>query len=199
MRIHALTRQTPEPDVWVKAIEQLAAQPVDLKKDWENHCRWWQGFWSRGWIITSDRTVPAEQRERFHGEVGPVGNARGGRRRRDGGTKLQHVPVLHGGPGTRPAAGEIQRRAVHAAVSPERSLPQAIWPGRIQEAISLCGPTGRRLLAQRRGLPGMGPPFHRPERAAAVLAFVDEWRLRLDESRSSTITGMSWRCARRSP
>ncbi|MCY2990176.1 MAG: DUF5703 domain-containing protein [Planctomycetota bacterium] len=73
VQIHALTRQTPEPEVWVKAIEQLAGQPVDLKKDWVEHCRWWQDFWSRGWIITSDRTLPAEQRERFNGEVGPSG------------------------------------------------------------------------------------------------------------------------------
>jgi hypothetical protein len=73
VRIHALTKQTPAPDVWVKAIEQLAAQPVDLKKDWEKHCQWWSDFWARGWIIASDRTVPAQQRERFNGEAGTSG------------------------------------------------------------------------------------------------------------------------------
>jgi len=73
-QIHSLTMQTPEPgNVWVKAIEKLAMQPVDVKADWEKNCQWWKDFWARGWIIASDRTVPAEQRERFQGEVGASG------------------------------------------------------------------------------------------------------------------------------
>jgi len=73
IRIHSLTMQAPDRNVWVKAIEELAARPLEVKQDWEKHCQWWSDFWSRGWIIASDRTVPAEQRERFNGEVGASG------------------------------------------------------------------------------------------------------------------------------
>ncbi len=74
LQIHSLTLQTPEPgNVWVKAIEKLAKQPVDVKQDWEKHCAWWKSFWDRGWIVASDRTVPAEQRERFNGDIGASG------------------------------------------------------------------------------------------------------------------------------
>ncbi len=72
LRIHSLTMQTPDPgNVWVKAISDMAAKPVDLKADWARHCDWWKNFWERGWIIASDRTVPAEDRERFNGEANP--------------------------------------------------------------------------------------------------------------------------------
>ena len=74
VRIHSLTMQTPDPgNVWAKAIEELASKPVDVKSDWEKHCQWWARFWDRGWIIASDRTVPADARERFNGEVGDKG------------------------------------------------------------------------------------------------------------------------------
>ena len=81
LRIHSLTMQTPDPgNVWVKAIEDLAARPVNLEADWARHCAWWTSFWDRGWIIASDRTVPAADRERFHGEA----NAQGLREEPDG-------------------------------------------------------------------------------------------------------------------
>lgn len=80
IRIHSLVMQTPDTNVWIKAIEDLAAKPVDLEKDWERHCSWWRSFWDRGWIIASDRTVPAEQREKFRGEA----NAEGMREEKDG-------------------------------------------------------------------------------------------------------------------
>ncbi len=81
LRIHSLTMQTPDPgNVWVKAIEDLAARPVNLEADWARHCAWWTSFWDRGWIIASDRTVSAADRERFHGEV----NAQGLRDEPDG-------------------------------------------------------------------------------------------------------------------
>jgi len=80
IRIHSLAMQTPNPDAWVQAIEDLASYPMDVKKDWEKHCQWWKGFWDRGWIIASDRTVPAEQREKLSGEP----NAKGLREEADG-------------------------------------------------------------------------------------------------------------------
>ena len=80
LRIHAHTMQTPDINVWVKAIEELAAKPVEIDKDWEKHRAWWKSFWERGWIIASDRTVPADQRERLNGEC----NAKGLRDEPDG-------------------------------------------------------------------------------------------------------------------
>ena len=80
IRIHSLTMQTPDTNVWIKAVEELAAKPVDLEKDWERHCSWWRSFWDRGWIVASDRTVPAGERERFNGEA----NAKGTREEKDG-------------------------------------------------------------------------------------------------------------------
>jgi len=81
VRIHALTMQTPDPGkAWAGAIEELADKPVDIQKDWVRHVDWWQRFWSRSWIIASDRTVPAEARERFNGEA----NAKGLREEADG-------------------------------------------------------------------------------------------------------------------
>jgi hypothetical protein len=80
IRIHSLTLQTPDTNVWIKAVEELAAKPVELKKDWEKHCQWWSQFWDRGWIIASDRTVPEAEREKFNGEA----NAKGLREEPDG-------------------------------------------------------------------------------------------------------------------
>jgi hypothetical protein len=80
LRIHALTLQTPEPAKWIEAIERQAARPGDVKKDWNSHCAWWTQFWDRSWILASDNTVPAEVREKFHGEAA----ASGAREEKDG-------------------------------------------------------------------------------------------------------------------
>jgi hypothetical protein len=73
IRIHALAMQTPRPATWIETIERQAARPVDVKRDWENHCRWWAGFWQRSWIVTTDNTLPAAERERLRGEPSPAG------------------------------------------------------------------------------------------------------------------------------
>jgi hypothetical protein len=73
IRIHSLTMQTPKPGTWIAAIEELAAQPVDLASDWAAHCRWWRDFWNRSWIVATDTTVPAENREKFSGEPTAAG------------------------------------------------------------------------------------------------------------------------------
>jgi hypothetical protein len=73
IRIHALTMQTPEPSKWIAAIEALAARPVDLNKDWKNHCGWWTDFWNRSWIVASDNTVSPESSEKFKGEPSASG------------------------------------------------------------------------------------------------------------------------------
>ena len=74
IRIHACARQTPEVNTWMETIERQAAQPVDLKQDWEGHHAWWASFWERSWIVASDNTLPAECREQFHGEASPSGS-----------------------------------------------------------------------------------------------------------------------------
>ena len=73
IRIHACAMQSSDPHAWTERIERQAAQPIDVKRDWQRHCRWWAEFWERGWIVASDRTVPAEAREKFFGEPSPSG------------------------------------------------------------------------------------------------------------------------------
>ncbi len=69
IRIHSLTKQTPKVSNWIETIERQAAGPIDAKKDFAAHCEWWKAFWSRSWIIASDNTLPAEQREKLMGEA----------------------------------------------------------------------------------------------------------------------------------
>jgi len=68
IRIHALAAQIPDPVDWIARLETQAARPIDLEADWRNHCRWWQAFWDRGWIIASDNTLSPADREKFDGE-----------------------------------------------------------------------------------------------------------------------------------
>ncbi len=69
IRIHALTKQTPEISTWIDTIEQQATQLGDVKEDWAAHCRWWSAFWDRSWIIVSDNSLPPEEREKLSGEA----------------------------------------------------------------------------------------------------------------------------------
>ncbi len=71
--IHSLTLQTPNPETWVETLERQAAQPVNAASDWEKHCAWWTNFWNRSWVIASDNTVPAGDREKFNGEPSAAG------------------------------------------------------------------------------------------------------------------------------
>lgn len=73
IRIHALTTKTPEPETWLRDIERQASQPADVAADWLRHCQWWADFWQRGWIIASDHSVPADERERLRGEANSAG------------------------------------------------------------------------------------------------------------------------------
>ena len=80
LRIHALTKQTPEISTWIETIERQAARPIDVEADWAAHCRWWSEFWDRSWIIVSDNTLPPEEREKLSGEA-----SSGRRNEEDGG------------------------------------------------------------------------------------------------------------------
>ena len=73
IRIHSLAMQTAKADAWIEAIEREAQEPVDAARDWKSHSRWWADFWQRSWIIATDRTCPAEGRERLFGEPGSGG------------------------------------------------------------------------------------------------------------------------------
>lgn len=80
IRIHALTMQAPKIFDWIETIEGRAEKPMDVGQDWKAHCQWWSDFWDRSWIIVSDNTLPAEEREKLHSEP-----SFGKRRERDGG------------------------------------------------------------------------------------------------------------------
>jgi hypothetical protein len=68
LRIHSLTKQTPEIADWIATLERQASEPLDLEKDWMAHCQWWSEFWDRSWIRVSDNTLPEPERESFSHE-----------------------------------------------------------------------------------------------------------------------------------
>ncbi len=68
LRIYALTMKAPKAETWVKAIEQQADRPIDLKQHWQRHVDWWTNFWNRSWIIASDNSIAPALREQLEGE-----------------------------------------------------------------------------------------------------------------------------------
>jgi alpha-L-fucosidase 2 len=68
IRIHALAMQVPEASTWIDTITKQAAHPVDTKKAWNEHCRWWADFWDRSWIVANGNITPERARETFRGE-----------------------------------------------------------------------------------------------------------------------------------
>ncbi len=68
IRIHALTKQTPNVSGWIEAIEQQAEKSVNVELDWQAHCRWWSAFWNRSWVTVSDNTLPKAQRHLLNNE-----------------------------------------------------------------------------------------------------------------------------------
>jgi len=68
LRIHSLTKQTPDIADWFATLEGQASEPVDLDEDWKAHRLWWTEFWNRSWITVSDNTLPDTERENFSHE-----------------------------------------------------------------------------------------------------------------------------------
>jgi len=69
IRIHALTKQTPSITAWIETIEKQSRMPIALEQNWDAHCRWWSEFWNRSWIIATDNSLPAEEREKLKGDA----------------------------------------------------------------------------------------------------------------------------------
>ena len=157
IRIHALARQTPQISNWIETIERQAARPIDVNQDWQAHCRWWSAFWDRSWIIASDNTLPAGEREKFNGQA-PSGK----RMEKDGGALVaQSYNVFrflmacqsrgriqtkfNGGLFTQPL--HSSRKPRHHAVQLENGLwlgheDERDWGRRFTFRISVCS-TGR--------------------------------------------------------
>jgi len=68
IRIHSLTKQSPETSDWINTIEEQAALPVNTKQDWENHNKWWVDFWDRSWIFISDNQMPSGEKGKISSE-----------------------------------------------------------------------------------------------------------------------------------
>lgn len=68
IRIHALTRQAPDPEDWIKAIQNEASKPIKLQEDWARHCQWWSDFWKRSWIYVSDESIDPTEKGKLNGE-----------------------------------------------------------------------------------------------------------------------------------
>ena len=68
IRIHSLTKKSPDISDWIEKIEQQAIQPIDTDKNWAKHCQWWSDFWERSWIFVSDNTYSPEDKGKLNSE-----------------------------------------------------------------------------------------------------------------------------------
>lgn len=68
IRIHSLTKQTPEAANWVSTIEKQSAIPIDTKQDWQQHTKWWSDFWNRSWIFINDTKLNPEEQGKLSSE-----------------------------------------------------------------------------------------------------------------------------------
>jgi len=64
--IHVLTAQTDTAQQWVEQLDRLIAEggKLPLAESWKAHCKWWEQFWNRSWIVVhtpeDDAPVTAE-------------------------------------------------------------------------------------------------------------------------------------------
>jgi len=68
IRIHSLTKQSPESSDWISTIEEQAALPANTEQDWEKHKKWWADFWDRSWIFISDNQLPSGEKGKISSE-----------------------------------------------------------------------------------------------------------------------------------
>ncbi len=69
IRIHSLAKQIPETTDWIETIERQSSAPINVREDWQAHCRWWSNFWQRSWIFVSDNILSTEDRGKLTGEA----------------------------------------------------------------------------------------------------------------------------------
>jgi alpha-L-fucosidase 2 len=73
IKIWSQSKQEPDFEKWLGDFRQLAQHPDDVREAWKKHREWWSAFWERSWIIASDSSLPAAQRELFTHESTPRG------------------------------------------------------------------------------------------------------------------------------
>ncbi|MCK5834978.1 MAG: hypothetical protein KAG98_04535 [Lentisphaeria bacterium] len=69
IRVHALTKQTPKVENWIKTIEKQVSTVTNVNSDWKNHTRWWSKFWQKSWIHASSNDVAAAERMKLNSEA----------------------------------------------------------------------------------------------------------------------------------
>lgn len=68
IRIHSLTKQTPDVIDWISTIEKQAEKPIYTKQDWIQHTKWWIDFWNRSWIFIFDNKLKPEEQGKLSSE-----------------------------------------------------------------------------------------------------------------------------------
>ena len=68
IRIHSLTKKSPDASEWIKSIEKQSEASIKLKADWEDHCQWWSDFWNRSWIYVWDNSLTGEEQGKLDSE-----------------------------------------------------------------------------------------------------------------------------------
>ncbi len=68
IQVYSLTMKTKEVSEWIEGIKSLTNRNNSYKRSWKQHCKWWNDFWNRSWIISSDSKLPENEREVLYGE-----------------------------------------------------------------------------------------------------------------------------------
>lgn len=68
IRIYSLTMKTKDVSKWIDEIKSISNSHDSYKHSWKQHCKWWNDFWNRSWIMSSDSKLPENEREVLYGE-----------------------------------------------------------------------------------------------------------------------------------
>ena len=68
IKIHALTKQAPDPENWIESIQNLAQLSNDTENDWKQHSQWWSDYWKRSWIFISDNKLSPDKKGKLNSE-----------------------------------------------------------------------------------------------------------------------------------
>lgn len=64
IRVHSLTKQTPDVSDWIRTIEKQTHN-VTTSEDWEEHCQWWKEFWDKSWITVNDNSIADRKKNKI--------------------------------------------------------------------------------------------------------------------------------------